>query len=235
MDIHALLQTYPRKRGALPEAYHRVYEDAYVNSREGQTIFTRISLWLEQWMHWQAIRAPQTAPLLEIGAGTLNHVPYEDGTAPYDIVEPFERLYAGKPELQKIRTVYADTADIPPGPHYSRIVSIAVFEHIPDLPEVIAHTTRILQPTGVLRTGIPSEGGFLWYLAWRFGTGLGFWLKYRLSYKPFQKHEHINTAAEIEAVIKHHYRTVTIQRFPLNHRHLSFYTFVEARDPIPQP
>lgn len=233
LDPERLLRSYPRNRTEIPKAYEAVYEDAYVNSREGQTFITRISLQLERWMHRQVAQAPQHFPLLEIGAGTLNHVAFEPETGAYDVVEPYTRLLEGKSQLSRIDHVYKDISEVPPERRYRRIVSVAVFEHLTDLPDVVARTGRLLETGGVLRTAIPSEGGLLWYLAWRFGTGTGFWLKYRLSYKPFQRREHVNNAEEIETIIRLNYEHVSVRRFPFNHRHFSFYTFIEANNPRP--
>jgi SAM-dependent methyltransferase len=226
-----LLRSYPRKRPEIPKAYEEVYMDAYVNSREGGTLITRLSLWMERWMHRQVAHSPRSFPLLEIGAGTLNHVAFEPGSGRYDIVEPYARLFEGKQYLSRINRIYKDIADVPGNASYLRIISVAVFEHVTDLPTLVARTRHLLEPDGVLRTAIPSEGGLLWYLAWRFGTGLGFWLKYRLSYAPFQRREHVNSADEIEMIIRLNYEDVSIRRFPLKHRHLSFYTFIEAKKP----
>ncbi len=46
------------------------------------------------------------------------------------------------------------------------------------------------------------------------------------------RHEHLNTAAEIEAVVRTFFGEVKIARFPLPLRHLSFYTYLEARHPL---
>src|SRR5579871_4349921 len=93
-----LATLYPKMRPKLPEVYKRIYLEQYVTNREGLSLGTRMVKWLETWGHRKCIESPSEYPLLEIGAGTLNHVPYEADIHPiknsdskkiYDIVEPF--------------------------------------------------------------------------------------------------------------------------------------------------
>jgi hypothetical protein len=81
-----------------------------------------------------------------------------------------------------------------------------------------------------LRIGVPSEGTLLWRLGWKFTTGLEFRLKYHLDYGVLMKHEHVNTAAEIEAVLKMYFENV--QRWVMGiSPSLSFYQFFQCRVP----
>lgn len=43
MDIEQLLQTYPRERGVLPEAYQKIYTKHYLENREGETKVSSLS------------------------------------------------------------------------------------------------------------------------------------------------------------------------------------------------
>ena len=45
------------------------------------------------------------------------------------------------------------------------------------------------------------------------------------------RHEHVNTAGEILALIEYFYEDREVRRFPLPFTHLSFYTAVIARRP----
>ena len=49
------------------------------------------------------------------------------------------------------------------------------------------------------------------------------------------RHEHVNTAQEIEACIRHYFSEVTVKRFPTPFPPLSLYTFMEARGPVSFP
>ena len=155
---------------------------------------------------WRMMRRrPRGTPVstLEIGAGTLNHVPLEPRSQPYDIVEPFQRLFERSPHLSRVRNRFDDIAQVPWDLRFDRIISIAAFEHICNLPEVVARCGLLLHPRGCIRVAVPSEGTCLWRLAWGLTTGLEFRLRYRLAYGVLMRHEHVNTALEIRAIIKY--------------------------------
>lgn len=231
MNTAQLLNAFPKQRPPLGEAYKKIFEGAYKDSREGHGVITKMALKLEEWMHRQVAEPPQTYPVLEIGAGTFNHLRFETITGPYDAIEPFTALFQDKTHVTLVRNIYADISAVPHTNIYKRIISVAVLEHLTELPAIIARSALLLDPEGEFRAGIPTEGGLLWYLAWRFGTGLGFWLRHKLSYKPMMKYEHVNTAAEIAAVVQLFYHEVAMVRFPLWSKHLSFYTYIKARRP----
>ena len=229
-DIDTILARYPKARPPLPAAFQRVYESEYLLNRRGDSFITRLSSSLEAWMH-RRVAAASPADVLELGAGTLNQLPYEAAQPAYDVVEPFAALYAGSTETAKVRTFYADISQIPPGQHYGRVISVAVLEHLDDLPAIVARSAELLDADGVFQAGIPSEGGALWRLAWRSTTGVAYWLRNRLDYGVLMRHEHLNTAAEIEAVVRHFFDDVRVSRFPTPALPLSFYSYLEARGP----
>ena len=104
-------------------------------------------------------------------------------------------------------------------------------EHVEHLPDVVARSGLLLDRNGVFQAGIPAEGGMLWGLAWRSTTGIAYRLRTGLPYAPVMHHEHVNTAEEIIAIVRYLFRSVTVSWFPLPSRHLSFYCYIEARDP----
>jgi hypothetical protein len=228
--IETILAQYPKQRPPLPVAYAEVYEREYKLNREGGSFITRLSSGLESWMHRRVAAGP-AGDVLELGAGTLNQLRYEPTHAGYDVVEPFEALYRGSPDLARVRAVYADISEVPGDRRYRRVTSVAVLEHLDDLPAMVAGSAELLSADGVFQAGIPSEGGLAWTLAWKSTTGVAYWLRNRLDYGVLMRHEHLNTAAEIEAVVGHFFAHVRIARYPLPFRHLSFYTYLEAREP----
>jgi hypothetical protein len=229
-DIRSILARYPKRRPPLLPEYQRVYEREYKLNRQGGSVITRISAGLEAWMH-RRVAALAAGDVLELGAGTLNQLPYEAPHPIYDIVEPFAALYADSPNVARVRHIYADIADVPPTQRYRRVTSVAVLEHLDDLPLVVARSALLLADDGAFQAGIPSEGGFLWALAWKTTTGVAYWLRNRLNYGMLMRHEHLNTAAEVEAVTRLFFGDVKVSRFPLPFRHLSFYAYLEARRP----
>lgn len=226
----ALLASFPKVRRPLPPDYETIYVDMYEHSRKGRNPAAAAALRLEQWMHRQAI-LDGAFPLLELGAGTLNHVQFELAEGRYDVVEPMPKLYEGNPDISRIDTFYDSIHDVPSASRYKRIISVAVLEHVLDLPALVARAALHLEADGEMVSGIPSEGGLLWYLAWRFGTGSAFWLKYRKSYATFMRHEHVNKADEITAVMRIFFNEVSVSRFPTPLKHGSFYTVLRSRSP----
>ncbi|MCX6622370.1 MAG: class I SAM-dependent methyltransferase [Acidobacteria bacterium] len=227
-----LLASYPRSRPPLSEAHHGRYLKDYEENRHGRTLATGIVQKLESWMHRRVAAAQRPGDtVLEIGAGTLNHLAYESGFTRYDFVEPFEALWRQSPALHRTSSRFADIREVGESMRYHRIVSIAVLEHLTGLPAVLARAAMLLASDGLFQAGIPTEGGMLWGLAWRYGTGIPYRLRTGLDYKTLMRHEHVNSAREILALTRHFFDHVETARFPLPAEHLSFYTYLEARRP----
>lgn len=233
-DAHMLNQ-FPKTRPPLPSDIQEVYAKHYKSNRDGDTTAASLAQRMEAWMHRkvaedvsQAHGAPKST--LEIGAGTLNQLKYEPETGPYDVIEPFASLYEKSAYLPRVRRIYTDIAEIDPALRYDRITSVATFEHIANLPEVVARAGLLLAQDGVMRVAIPSEGTPLWTLGWKLTTGLEFKLKYGLDYGLLMKHEHINTAAEIRHVLQFFFQDIKCHVFGLA-RSISFYQYYECRQP----
>jgi len=228
--IAALLESYPRRRPPLTPAHEAIFARQYRINREGSRVVEGLAQRLERWMHAR-VAQQRGGPILELGAGTLNHLRYEPPDEAYDVVEPFHELFNGRPEAMRIRSFFDDVGDIPPERSYRRIISIAVLEHLTDLPRDVARAALRLQSDGVFQAGIPTEGGLLWWIGWRFSTGLSYRFRTGLDYGIVMRHEHVNQAPEILAIVRHLFGKVATRRFPFPGHHASFYTYVEARIP----
>jgi SAM-dependent methyltransferase len=226
-----LLKEYPRVRPTLPPAYQALYVEHYIANREGTGTLTSAKLRLEAWMHRQIAGCNLGQSVLEIGAGTLNHLPFEPPGLVYDIVEPFRELWETSSNRTRLRTIYKDIEDIPSESVYDRIVSVAVLEHLTSLPAIVACAGLLLAPRGAFLAGIPTEGGALWGTAWRLTTGPAFRLKTGLEYGVIMRHEHVNTADEIVGAVQVFFGRVTVRRFPFGLKHLSFYSSIQASEP----
>jgi hypothetical protein len=227
-----MFENYPKTRIPLSKEIKEIYNLQYKSNRDGDTPASGLAQKMEQWLHKKVssdVTSLHDKKTLEIGAGTLNQLKYEQSDY-YDIVEPFKDLFLNSPDLKKIRTVYQDIDEIDITNKYDRIISIATFEHITDLPKVVAKSCLLLEPKGSLRTSIPNEGTFLWTLGWRMTTGLEFKLKYGLDYGNLMKHEHVNTAQEIEEVLNYFYNYNNCKVFGLN-KQIGFYRFYESKNP----
>jgi hypothetical protein len=229
-----MFEAFPKTRTVLPPAYRHIHRQHYVQNRRGDSLASALSLRVEGWMHRQVARDVidgRSAPCtLEVGAGTLNHLPYEPQRGRYDIVEPFAELYESADGAERIHTVYRDISEIPPGPRYDRIISVATFEHICDLPDVVARCGLLLKSDGRLRLAIPSEGTVLWKLGWKCVTGLEFKLRRGLDYGVLMRHEHVNTAREIEEILSYFFSSVRCTTLGPS-KALSFYQFFRCADP----
>jgi hypothetical protein len=120
---------------------------------------------------------------------------------------------------------------VPASRRYARIISVAVLEHLPDLAGDVARSALLLEEDGVFQAGIPSEGGFLWWLGWRCSTGVAYYFRTRLDYGVVMQHEHLSDASAIQALVQHFFDDVSVARFPAPFHQLSFYTYLEARGP----
>jgi hypothetical protein len=229
-----MFEQFPKTRPPLPREIAVIYAIQYKSNREGKTAASSLSQKVESWMHKQVAKdvahssAPKTT--LEIGAGTLNQLAHEPELGPYDIIEPFKELFANSALLKRVRNVYSDVSEIPLTARYDRITSVATFEHICNLPEVVARAGLLLAPEGNLRAAIPSEGTPLWTLGWKITTGLEFRLKHGLNYGLLMKHEHVNKANEIEAVIRYFFKQVECRVFGVS-KYLSLYQFYACKVP----
>jgi len=113
---------------------------------------------------------------------------------------------------------------------YDKIISIAVLEHLTDLPNEIQLCKKLLKDDGIFQVAIPCEGEFAFKLGWMLTTAISFKLKYKLDYSRIIEYEHVNTMNEIITILKHHFNIKKIKRSPfiLPFKNLSFYAYLEC-------
>lgn len=226
-----MFENFPKKRAELPDKYKLIYAEHYKKNRNGGSKAASLSQKMESWMHKKISSDLSKTYLktLEIGAGTLNHLKYEN-TLIYDIVEPFHELYANSADLKRVRNTYNSISEINDTEKYDRIISTATFEHLTELPFIVAKSCLLLNNNGCLRVAIPNEGTCLWKLAYELTTGIEFYFMYRLKYNILMHYEHVNTAQEIESVLYYFFGEVTQSSFGLS-KHVAFYRFFECKQP----
>jgi len=231
-----MFDNFPKIRPPLPREIEEIYSSHYKSNREGETTASSLAQKMESWLHRQVAHdvtdlKDTEKVTLELGAGTLNQLQYEPKSHSYDIVEPFTDLYKNSPILKRLRNIYSDISEVPSSFHYDRITSVATLEHVCNLPEVIARSGLLLAQNGVLRASIPSEGTWLWTLAWKLTTGLEFKFRHGLDYGLLMKHEHVNTAKEIEEVLRYFFNDVECKVFGVA-KSISLYQYYECHNPI---
>lgn len=232
-SIDKFLSRFPKERPLLSPEMAEIHLETLKANRERKTILSRLSALLERWMHRKVALGGSNikGPILEIGAGTLNHVTFEPTEIDYDAIEPLGLLYENKPELSRIRNLRPDISDITFSPDYSRVISVATLEHLTDLPRVVARCGLLMDKGGIFQAGIPSEGGLLWSISWRISTAIAFKLKTGLDFSKLMEYEHVNDASEVREVLRYFFQDISVRRFPLPFFHLSLYEYVECRNP----
>ena len=109
-SIDKILSRFPKERLMFSPEMAEIHLETLKANRERKTILSRLSALLEVWMHQKVARrdTKSKGPILEIGAGTLNHVIFESPEIDYDAIEPIEFLYENKAELTRIRNLKSD-------------------------------------------------------------------------------------------------------------------------------
>ncbi len=231
-----MFQNFPKKRHGLPSEFKKVYLKWCILNRTGGTPANCLGKKMESWLHKQVaddlLKSKEklsNISTLEIGAGTLNQLNYEPVVGPYDIIEPCNDFVYNSENKKKLRNHFKDISNISHS-HYDRITSCATFEHLSDLPYVVAKTGLLLNTNGSLRISIPNEGSFLWMLCWKISTGIDFYIRYHMNYAILMRYEHINTANEIFSVLNYFYNSVKIKFFGFS-KNWSIYHFYECNNP----
>jgi DNA-directed RNA polymerase subunit K/omega len=191
-----LIRKYPKRRPPLNKKLKKIFDFEYKKNRTN--LLSQLS---ESWLHF-SIKGREEGfyTSLEIGAGTLNHIPYEKiERKKYDVIEPKKFLYKNNKKKALINKFYKDL-NVVPNNNYDRIISCAVLEHLEDLPKYLYLSTKKLKKNGFQSHSIPCEGYPVWDIAWYLMSGISFKLRTGQNFKDVQKHEHINNYNEILAL-----------------------------------
>lgn len=231
-----VLDSYPRSRPLLPQRQRDVYEREYAINRASTGLLYRGVHRLEHWMHRKIAADRPAAAILELGAGGLNHIVVEHEWDRYDIVEPVEAVPAMFPQYAQVGRHFVTYDEFVAAAaagklEYDKILSVAVLEHLEELPMVVAASAVTLNVGGRFHAGIPVEGGLAWETAWRCSTGVAYRLRTGVSYVPMMNHEHINSAHDIEHVVSYFFNDVGRKRFPTRLKHISLYEHLVASQP----
>ena len=208
LSIISILEKFPKIRKPLSKKVKKIFNKEYLKNRKN--ILSQIS---ESWMHLsiKGRNSKKKISTLEIGAGNLNHLKYEgsNNLLHYSIIEP-KKFLLKKNKYLKILKIYKDLDQIKKK-SFDRIISIAVLEHLTNLPKYLVLSSECLKNNGYQSHSVPCEGYPLWHLLWNIVSGLPFKIRTGLNFKEIQKHEHVNNYDEIITLIKYFYKECEIK------------------------
>jgi SAM-dependent methyltransferase len=158
---------------------------------------------LERFNHGYIAGLPHSEGIrtLEVGAGIGGHLPYENlSNQEYYCIEYREEFCSQlRTKLAADRIVCGSIQDRQTWPdgHFNRVVAVHVLEHLPHLPNALSEIRRLLRPDGFFDVVLPCEGGVAYELARTVSSRRYFERKFKQSYTPIIRSEHLSTLAEI--------------------------------------
>ena len=159
---------------------------------------------------------------LEIGAGIGEHLNYENLTEKqkknYYALEKRENVInILKKEHPDINAVHGDAEKKLPfdDNYFDRIIAIHVLEHLPNLPDTLKESSRVLKKTGLFQVVIPCEGSLAYSIARKISAERIFKKKYKMDYGWYIKSEHINKPNEIFEELSKFYKVKKKFYFPI--------------------
>ncbi|MCP4305547.1 MAG: class I SAM-dependent methyltransferase [bacterium] len=155
---------------------------------------------------------------LELGAGIGGHLAFEPlDRQDYHCIELREVMAVEiRRRYPSVTAVTGDCQEHLPYPddHFDRIVVIHVLEHLPDLPKAIAEAHRVLKLGGLFSVVLPCDPGTLYEFARRISAERIFKKRYHLPYGWFIRREHINSPAEITAIVERQFTVIDRSYYP---------------------
>ena len=157
--------------------------------------------------------------VLEVGAGTLAHLPFVRHRFDRYIASDFDQsvLDAVKdaPRPKGVELLKLDGSSLPfEDSSFNRLIATHVLEHVPFPHLAIQEWVRVLKPGGVLSLILPCDPGW----AWRLGRYLGPRKqaeKAGLPYDYYMAREHINSIFNLDQLLKYHFPKREITWWPM--------------------
>ncbi len=165
-----------------------------------------------------SLGVPPGTRTLEVGAGIGGHLPFEDlERQEYHAMEYRADFCARLRErLPGERVHQGDIHERQPLPDasFDRIVAVHVLEHLRDLPRAVAEIARLLRPDGFFDVVLPTEGSLAYGLARKISAEPMFRRRFGLDYTPIVRNEHVNTFAEVYALLRETFAVDRSRFFP---------------------
>lgn len=161
----------------------------------------------------------QFPQVLEIGAGTLAHLPFVRHRFDRYIASDFNQAVLDqareRPVPRGVELLKLEAGALPfDDDSFDRLIATHVLEHVPFPHLAIAEWVRLLKPGGVLSLILPCDPGWAWRLGRYFGprrqaTNAG------LPYDYYMAREHINGIFNLHQILKYHFPKRNVVWWPL--------------------
>ena len=157
-----------------------------------------------------------TLPVLEIGAGSgalLRHMHPKRYVGIDIAMDGLAELKRRFPEALVIcasatRLPFSDDA-------FEHIVCYHTLEHLYHIAESLEEMSRVMSDDGILDYGIPTEGGFAFWLGRQLLTGRHLRRTYDLDVNHVMDREHINDAPRVLKFLRLHFQKVERRYWPI--------------------
>ena len=159
------------------------------------------------------------AEVLEIGAGTLAHLPFVRHRFSRYIASDFDQVVVeaakDEPLPAGVELLQLDGTSLPfEDDSFDRLIATHVLEHIPFPHLAIQEWVRVLRPGGVLSLILPCDPGWAWRLGRCFGPRERA-MRSGLPYDYYMAREHVNSIHNLANILRFHFPTREITWWPL--------------------
>ncbi|QKC91430.1 class I SAM-dependent methyltransferase [Mesorhizobium sp. NZP2234] len=156
--------------------------------------------------------------ILEVGAGTLAHLPFVRHSFDRYIASDFDdtvlKSVSGRKLPHGVELMKLDGAALPfESDSFDRLIATHVLEHVPFPHIAIEEWVRVLKPGGVLSVLLPCDPGW----AWRIGRAFGPRKQAEragLPYDYYMAREHINSIFNLSEILNFHFPERQITWWP---------------------
>ena len=193
-----------------------IYDEMVYNSNP---INTYINKFGHRWVEKQYSSNQHFSKVLEVGAGTGEHLDYVKHTYDeYIITDIFddllERAKKRHADKEKVQFEVQNATELPYSDNtFDRLISIYNLEHIPNPHQALREWRRVTKPGGNISIAIPTEGGIAWNLG-RHLTTRRYFRKKGLNLDYIIAREHINTCYRIRAFLNYYFKNKKEKWFP---------------------
>lgn len=157
--------------------------------------------------------------VLEVGAGTLAHLPMVRHRFERYIASDFDQsvldVVKDRPRPEGVELLRLDGASLPfEDDSFDWLIATHVLEHVPFPHLAIQEWVRVLKPGGVLSIILPCDPGWAWRLGRHFGPRKQA-ENAALPYDYYMAREHINSIFNLNQILKYHFPKRQVTWWPM--------------------